>query len=134
MKKILLLSILLLFISCDSSNTRTVTEYEVPETITCTNCGGYGSVQTYYGIMQCPYCAGTGMINVNSASGPNVSFGSSTRRLVQTDAECDYGACQCSGYKGYKHDNGTYEGLCQHSDGYGHTCGHSPEKHGLRSW
>ena len=30
--------------------------------------------------------------------------------------------------------NGTYEGACSNTDGHGHTCGHGPEKHGLRKW
>ena len=133
MKKIFFICILLALFSCSSRNDRVVTEYEVPETTICPYCGGYGSIQTYYGPMQCQACLGSGQVAVNP-SGSNPSFGSSTRKLVQTDASCDNGACQCRGYKGYKHDNGTYEGLCQNSDGYGHTCRHSPEKHGLRSW
>lgn len=40
----------------------------------------------------------------------------------------------CSGYWGIYHQNGTYEGNCRNSDGWGHTCGHGPEKHGLRRW
>ena len=40
----------------------------------------------------------------------------------------------CSGYWGIYHSNGTYEGNCSNSDGYGHRCGHGPEKHGLKRW
>ena len=134
MKTIVFFILTTVLLFCSSCGSKQVTEYEVPETMTCPNCAGYGSVQTYYGIMQCPTCAGMGTVSVSSTSGPNISFGASTRKLVQTDAECDHGSCNCSGYKGYKHDNGTYEGLCQHSDGYGHTCGHTPEYHGLKSW
>lgn len=42
--------------------------------------------------------------------------------------------CSCSGYHGYKHQNGTYEGNCSNTDQYGHKCGHGPEKHGLKKW
>lgn len=55
-----------------------------------------------------------------------------TRKFVKTRYRCD--KCGCSGYWGYQHSNGTYEGGCQNTDGWGHRCGHSPEHHGLRSW
>lgn len=54
------------------------------------------------------------------------------RSFVKTKNKCS--KCGCSGYWGYKHGNGTYEGKCSNSDGHGHTCGHGPEKHGLRKW
>ena len=54
------------------------------------------------------------------------------KTFVKTRARCN--KCQCSGYWGYYHTNGTYEGSCQNTDGWGHRCGHSPEHHGLRSW
>lgn len=54
------------------------------------------------------------------------------RTFVKTKNKCS--KCGCSGYWGYKHGNGTYEGNCSNSDGHGHTCGHGPEKHGLRKW
>lgn len=55
------------------------------------------------------------------------------RTFVKTKNKCS--KCSgCSGYWGYKHGNGTYEGNCSNSDGFGHTCGHGPEKHGLRKW
>lgn len=54
------------------------------------------------------------------------------KKFVKTGYRCD--KCSCSGYWGYRHDNGTYEGGCQNTDGHGHRCGHSPEHHGLRSW
>ena len=57
-----------------------------------------------------------------------------TKKFVKTKNKCTKGNCKCSGYWGYKHDNGTYEGACSNTDGYGHTCGHGPEKHGLRKW
>ena len=56
------------------------------------------------------------------------------RTFVKTNARCRRGNCQCSGYWGIKHYNGTYEGSCRNSDGFGHTCGHSPQHHGLREW
>ncbi len=55
------------------------------------------------------------------------------RTFVKTKNKCS--KCSgCSGYWGYKHGNGTYEGSCSNTDGHGHTCGHSPEKHGLKKW
>lgn len=54
------------------------------------------------------------------------------RTFVKTRNGCS--KCDCSGYWGYKHGNGTYEGRCSNSDGHGHTCGHGPEKHGLKKW
>ncbi len=55
-------------------------------------------------------------------------------RFVKTNYRCTKSNCSCSGYWGYKHNNGTYEGACSNTDGHGHTCGHGPEKHGLRKW
>ena len=61
------------------------------------------------------------------------STGDRYRTFVKTKSGCS--RCSgCSGYWGYKHLNGTYEGDCSNSDGHGHTCGHGPEKHGLRKW
>lgn len=55
------------------------------------------------------------------------------RTFVKTKKKCS--KCSgCNGYWGYKHGNGTYEGNCQNTDGHGHTCGHGPEKHGLKKW
>lgn len=55
------------------------------------------------------------------------------RKFEKTRNKCS--KCSgCSGYWGYKHDNGTYEGACSNTDGHGHTCGHGPEKHGLKKW
>ena len=55
-----------------------------------------------------------------------------TKKFVKTKNKCS--TCSCSGYWGYKHDNGTYEGACSNTDKWGHKCGHGPEKHGLRKW
>ena len=57
-----------------------------------------------------------------------------TKQFVKTRNRCTKSNCSCSGYWGYKHNNGTYEGTCSNTDGHGHTCGHGPEKHGLRKW
>lgn len=54
------------------------------------------------------------------------------RTFVKTRNGCS--KCDCSGYWGYKHGNGTYEGRCSNSDEHGHNCGHVFEKHGLRKW
>lgn len=62
----------------------------------------------------------------------SVASASSTKTFVKTKYKCS--KCSCSGYWGYKHQNGTYEGACSNTDAYGHRCGHSPEKHGLRKW
>lgn len=56
------------------------------------------------------------------------------RTFVKTSYKCQKSNCSCSGYWGYKHQNGTFEGSCSNSDGHGHTCGHGPESHGLRKW
>lgn len=61
-----------------------------------------------------------------------VSFRGSDRKFVKTSYGCN--ECSCSGYWGYKHTNGTYEGSCSNTDMWGHKCGHGPEKHGLRKW
>ncbi|MBQ9664892.1 MAG: hypothetical protein IJV33_00270 [Bacteroidaceae bacterium] len=53
---------------------------------------------------------------------------------MKTRNKCTNGNCQCRGYWGKKHDSGTYEGRCSNSDGFGHPCGHGPEKHGLRKY
>lgn len=70
-----------------------------------------------------------------SSNEPGVTPSSAvTKRFVKTSYRCTKSNCSCSGYWGYKHDNGTYEGACSNTDGHGHTCGHGPEKHGLRKW
>ncbi len=56
----------------------------------------------------------------------------STKKFVKTNYRCS--KCSCSGYWGYLHDNGTYEGACSNRDKWGHKCGHGPEKHGLKKW
>lgn len=67
-----------------------------------------------------------------SAEPSSSSANDKYRTFVKTKNKCRN--CSCSGYWGYKHGNGTYEGNCQNTDGHGHTCGHGPEKHGLRKW
>lgn len=63
-----------------------------------------------------------------------VSSAANTKKFVKTKNKCTKSNCSCSGYWGYKHHNGTYEGACSNTDGHGHTCGHGPEKHGLKKW
>lgn len=71
----------------------------------------------------------------NSVNAPSATASSvTTKKFVKTSNRCTKSNCSCSGYRGYKHDNGTYEGACSNTDGHGHTCGHGPEKHGLRKW
>lgn len=74
---------------------------------------------------------------VQSFTAPEPSATASTvktKKFVKTKNKCTKSNCSCSGYWGYKHDNGTYEGACSNTDGHGHTCGHGPEKHGLKKW
>lgn len=63
---------------------------------------------------------------------PSTTVASSTKKFVKTKNKCS--KCSCSGYWGYKHQNGTYEGACSNRDRHGYTCGHGPEKHGLKKW
>lgn len=69
-----------------------------------------------------------------SATSAAASSSAKTKKFVKTKDKCTKSNCSCSGYWGYKHDNGTYEGACSNTDGHGHTCGHGPEKHGLKKW
>ena len=62
----------------------------------------------------------------------NISFQGSDKRYVETHYECK--RCSCDGYHGYKHSNGAYEGDCMNTDKWGHSCGCSPEAHGLKRW
>ena len=73
--------------------------------------------------------------SVQSYATPNPASTTSsvkTKKFVKTKNKCT--KCSCSGYWGYKHQNGTYEGACSNRDCHGYTCGHSPEKHGLKRW
>lgn len=75
------------------------------------------------------------MVQSFTAATPSAApKGDKYRTFVKTSNRCQHSSCSCSGYWGYKHGNGTYEGNCSNSDGHGHTCGHGPEKHGLRKW
>ena len=125
--------IALFVIGCnEKKQERFIIEQPVPTQsfVICPQCAGYGQVASYYGPVNCPLCQGAGQIVAPGGSNP--SFGARTTSLVQTNASCD--ECGCSGYRGIKHDAGTYEGDCSHSDGYGHTCRHSPTHHGLRQY
>lgn len=62
----------------------------------------------------------------------DISFKGNGKKFVKTSFGCD--GCCCSGYWGYMHPNGTYEGACSNTDMWGHKCGHGPEKHGLSKW
>lgn len=71
----------------------------------------------------------------SSSNVPSATTSSTnTKKFVKTKNKCTKSNCSCSGYWGYKHQNGTYEGACSNTDGHGHTCGHGPEKHGLKKW
>lgn len=53
------------------------------------------------------------------------------KHVKVTNAPCKHRGCNCRAYIGYQLPNGRYSGKCQNSDGWGHTCGHSPKEHGL---
>lgn len=74
----------------------------------------------------------TMLVQSFSAPEPSAPQGDKYRTFVKTSNKCS--KCSCSGYWGYKHGNGTYEGACSNSDSHGHKCGHGPEKHGLKKW
>lgn len=110
----------------------------------CGSCGGNGVVyqqvwNPYYGTFQavpyrCAACNGYGALICSNCGGkgyvPSPSF--QGKSFVKTNAKCK--KCSCSGYWGYYHSNGTYEGNCSNTDQWGHSCGHGPEAHGLRKW
>lgn len=100
--------------------------------VICNYCMGYGG-------FTCNYCGGKGYVYVPEPVNPtNPSFRGQTSWFVKTNSRCTI--CKsgsqngCTGYWGTYHTNGTYEGPCKNSDGWGHSCGHGPEKHGLRKW
>lgn len=76
--------------------------------------------------------AAAGVLSAFTTLNANTEYQRPT--FVKTNARCGHSNCSCSGYWGFKHTNGTYEGSCSNSDGWGHTCGHSPSSHGLRNW
>ena len=77
-------------------------------------------------------CAMVLAVNVMRSPETGTPKGDKYRTFVKTKNKCS--RCSCSGYWGYKHGNGTYEGNCSNTDSWGYTCGHGPEKHGLRKW
>ncbi len=101
---------------------------------------GYKTMKNLKKRIACIFTAATllciGGLCLASASGNNSPSDSDDkyRTFVKTNAKCRNSNCQCSGYWGYRHGNGTYEGNCCNTDGFGHTCGHGPEAHGLRRW
>lgn len=139
-KKISLVIMAFAFVACGENDTPKRITPVIPQeeyvivNETCTQCRGYGAIATMYGPIPCNNCNGQGVVSVkrkiNRSS--NIPFKGGT--FVKTNYKCKHNSCDCSGYWGYKHGNGTYEGKCQNSDGWGHTCNHSPEDHGLKSW
>lgn len=102
-----------------------------PQTpVKCSNCGGSGVVfvgYNYYGqpmYQYCTVCGGKGVVY-------NVPFRGDKYVYVK-GAKCTKGGCHCDGYKGVQTSTGLYKGACQNTDGWGHTCGHSPKDHGLQ--
>ena len=79
-------------------------------------------------------CLALSMQSFTAPEPSSVPKGDKYRTFVKTKNKCQKSNCSCSGYWGYKHGNGTYEGNCSNTDGHGHTCGHGPEKHGLKKW
>ena len=116
----------------------------------CNGCGGKGVIyqqiyNPYYGVYQtvpyrCAGCGGYGAIMCQNCGGRGYTMSSPNFQSNKTFVRTSYGCkiCKngkgCSGYWGYYHSNGTYEGRCTNSDGWGHPCGHGPEAHGLKSW
>jgi len=104
----------------------------------CMQCNGYGTIMTMYGLVYCPNCRGNGgflvtVPNPNYNGGAGITFErKNNATFKKTNIKCD--KCSCSGYWGYYHTNGTWEGPCQNTDKFGHTCRHSPEQHGLKSF
>lgn len=115
--------------------------------VPCINCGGRGSNPVYnpyggyYENVPCGFCGGSGAFTcqvcygngeIESTSYQPSFKGGTTTQFVKTKHAC--GDCSCDGYWGIKHSNRTYEGKCQNTDEWGHTCNDTPEAHGLRSW
>lgn len=129
-KKIIIIgTFVLLFISCENKTEPPLPpfhEIQVPvqQESDCPYCDS-GIRITYYGARYCDYCKGRG-------KRVNVVFKKEAVRTVSTKKGCS--RCDCDGYIGIEHLNGTYEGNCSNSDGHGHTCRHSPKNHGLSSW
>lgn len=59
----------------------------------------------------------------------NITF--KGNKIVRTKNKCSHSGCHCSGFVGELSPAGIYKGSCQNTDGWGHTCGHSPREHGL---
>lgn len=89
-----------------------------------------GSIKEPYADVDKSSVVVRGGLSVQSAPSEG---GSPSSWFKKTNNKCR--VCSgCTGYWGIYHQNGTYEGSCKNSDGWGHTCGHGPEKHGLRRW
>lgn len=84
---------------------------------------------TYYSLL---FITSLLLLGCKSSNPEIVEYGSVSATFTKTKYRCD--KCNCSGYWGYKHGNGTYEGNCSNRDSGGHTCRHSPVHHGLRKW
>lgn len=63
----------------------------------------------------------------------STGFGSdlSEKPVIVKGASCKHSGCYCSEYHGKQTSTGQYKGKCTNTNGWGHTCGHSPEEHGL---
>ncbi len=147
MKKFsILLMLTLCMVSCDSSSSSSSREtdevaIEEPEfieqevTYTCTTCGGSGQVYGYYGPQNCPGCTAYGRspqyTQTEKVYNPSFKGGSKAVSVKVNGCSGGAGGCQCTKYIGTLTSTGLYKGRCQNSDGWGHTCNHSPENHGL---
>ncbi|MBR5210998.1 MAG: hypothetical protein IKV91_00320 [Bacteroidales bacterium] len=94
----------------------------------------YNNTKEFYSLMHEVITDAEAMTRGGTSLEFSLMAGDKYKSFVKTNAKCGRGNCRCSGYWGIKHYNGTYEGACRNSDGYGHTCGHSPQDHGLRKW
>lgn len=88
----------------------------------------------FRGLLGLVAIAAVAVVTQSYASSEASSAQDRNRTFVKTSYRCKKSNCSCSGYWGYKHRNGTYEGACSNTDGHGHRCGHGPEQHGLRKW
>lgn len=84
------------------------------------SCGGgeSGGSETYYN-------------EGYNSGGSEITFKGGDKAVYVKGATCGESGCHCDGYMGTQTPSGRYKGKCINTDGWGHTCGHSPSDHGL---
>lgn len=65
------------------------------------------------------------------SGGSEITFKGGDKAVYVKGATCGESGCHCDGYMGTQTPSGRYKGKCINTDGWGHTCGHSPSDHGL---